>query len=227
MPNITLVTLNGIPGVDQASMTQESENSCGAYAIIAGVGALGVFPCRALLTYADAGPQAVNNGAITAVANNYTQLAAAAYLVTGILNPPGLVQPVVPELSAAGNAYNSPAAMAKVAIDLGRPAPRINVQHAGYQALSALYPGERGRCNQVVGAANVNVAAGNYAIPGAGETHLICVNSGGGALHWVAQGSNGNCYDPADGSLNNYWVPVNTGDAMGPYTFTGLWMVIS
>lgn len=226
MPNITLVTLAGIPGVNQATMTQNGNNNCGAYAIIAAVGAHGVFPLVAKLAYADNGPQIVNQAANTALADNYHQLSAAAYAITGILNNALGAAPVVPELLAAGNVDNSPAAMAKVAIDLGRQAPRINVQAAGFAVLGALYPGERARCNAVVGQNNVDVAATPYAAPGVNDTHVVCVDAGGGLLHWVAQGSDGNFYNPADGTLNNNWAPVNTNDPMGPYTFTGLWMVI-
>jgi len=230
MPNISLVTLAGIPGVNQATMTQVNPNACGAYAIIGAVGAHGVFPLVTNLDYANAGPQPVNNHAALAAANNFTQLSTSAYAVTGILNNaiPNPPAAVVPELITAGNVYNSPAAMAQVAIDLGRPAPQINVQPVGYAMLNALYPGETPRCQGVVGAGNVNVAAGAHAVPALNETHAICVQVNGGGLHWVSQGSDGLCYDPADGSVNNAWAPVNTGDAMGPnYTFAGLWMVIT
>jgi len=227
MTNITLATLAGIPGVNQATMKQTGPYNCGAYAIIAAVGAHGAFPQAAALAYANGGPQIVNNNANTHLADNYTQLSAAAYTVTGILNnAPG--NPVVPELLAAGHVYNSPAAMAQVAMNLGRPAPQINAQAAGFANLSALYPNERARCNGVVGAVNVNVAAGPYAAPAANATHVVCVAVAGGGLHWLAQGSDGRFYDPDDGSLNNAWAPVNTGDAMGPhYTFAGLWMSIT
>jgi hypothetical protein len=228
MPNISLITLVGIPGVNQAAMTQNNPNACGAYAIIGAAGAFGIFPRIANLAYANAGPQVVNNNAMTALPNTYHQLSAAAYTITGILNDNMAAIPVVPELLAAGNVYNSPAAMAQVAIDLGRPAPHINAQPFGFANLNALYPGERARCVGVVGAGNVNVAAGAYAAPGLNQTHVVCVQVVGGGLHWVAQGSNGLFYDPADGSLNNNWAPVNTGDPMGPnYAFAGLWVVIS
>lgn len=225
MPNIDLVTLGGIPGVNQETMTQVGANECGAYAIIGAVGAYGVFPVVEALVYGNPGPQLVANNSATTLADNFTQLSTAAYAITGILNNAAGV-PVVPELLTAGNVYNSPAAMAQVAINLGRPNPQINVQPTGFIPLSARYPGEQARCTGVVGAANVNVAAGNYAAPGPAATHVVCVSVGGG-LHWVAQGSNGNFYDPANGTINNIWAPVNTGDLMGPYTFTGLWIVIT
>lgn len=229
MPNINLITLAGIPGVNQAAMTQNNANACGAYAIIGAAGAFGIFPRIANLAYANAGPQVVNNQSVTALADSYHQLSAAAYTITGILNnaiphPPAAV---VPELLAAGNVYNSPAAMSQVAIDLGRPAPHINVQAAGYAVLNALYPGETARCTAVVGAPNVNIAAGAYAAPLALQTNVVCVQVAGGGLHWVAQGSDGLFYDPANGTVNNAWAPVNTGDPMGAhYTFAGLWLVI-
>ena len=225
MPNITLATLNGIPGVNQAAMTQANLNDCGAYAIVAAVGAHGVFPVNANPAYADAGPQAVNLNAAIALADTYPQLSAHIYSITGILNNADRM-PVVPELLAAGNVYNSPAAMARVAINLGRQVS-INVQAAGFGVLNTLYPNARARCVAVVGAGNVNITAGVYAAPGLAETHVVCVNTGGG-LHWLAHGSNGDFYDPGNGTLNNNWNPANTKDPMGPnYTFTGLWMVIS
>lgn len=229
MPDITLANLAGIPGVNQAAMTQNNPNACGAYAVIGAVGAFGVFPMAAPLAYVNGGPQVANRHAATALADNYHQLSAAAYTITGILNNamPAPPAPVVPELLAAGNVYNTPAAMASVALCLGRPVPQINAQAAGYAPLNFLYPGETARCVGVVGAAHVNTAAGAYAAPAAGQTHIVCVHAGAG-LHWVAQGSNGLFYDPGDGSLNNAWAPVNTGDHMGPvYTFAGLWIVIS
>ncbi len=227
MTNITLATLAGIPEVNQAAIVQNSPDSSGAYAIIAAVGAHGAFPQAAALAYANGGPQVVNNNANIYAADNYTQLSAAVYMLTGILNN-AAGTPVVPELLAAGHAYNSPAAMAQVAMSLGRPAPQINAQAAGFADLNARYPNEWARCNGVVGAVNVNVAAGPYAAPAANATHVVCVTAIGGGLHWLAQGSDGRFYDPSDGSLNNAWAPVNTGDAMGSgiYTFAGLWMSI-
>jgi hypothetical protein len=233
MPGITLQTLGGIPGIQQpGDLQQNGTNNCGAYAIIAAVGAFGAFPQNAGLAYAAVTqgppPVAVMRNSNVAVGNTFPQLCAGAYSITGILNPPPqnlVFGPVNPELLVAGNGYNSPAAMAGVAVDLGRPVPSINVQPLGFAVLAALYPGEQRRCELVVGVGNVNVNAGPYAPPGANETNVVCVNAGAG-LHWLAQGSDGNFYDPADGSLNNAWNPQNTGDQMGPYTFAGLWMVI-
>ena len=225
MPNISLANLVGIPGVNAAAMTQPNPNDCGAYAIIGAVGAFGVFPMAVPLAYQNAGPGVVNNNSAVAAPDNYHQLSAAAYIITGILNPPVGAVPVAPELNGAGNSYNSPAAMAQVAIDLGRNPPQINTQAAGYANLGALYPGARARCEGVVGVAHVSVTAGPYSRPTNDFTHIVCVDTGAG-LHWVAQGTDGNFYDPGNGTLHNVWAPVNTGDAMGPYTFTGLWMVI-
>lgn len=61
MPNINVMTLKGIPGVDQAAMTQANPNACGAYATVGAVGAFGGFPMNANLAYANVGPQNVNN----------------------------------------------------------------------------------------------------------------------------------------------------------------------
>ena len=228
MPNITLVTLGGIPGLDQAAMIQGNSNNCGAYATIAAVGAHRCFPMQANLAYQNAGPQAVNNAAAIKPIDKYPELSAAVYAITGILNFPTGMSRVYPELRSAGNVYNSPAAMAQAAIDLGRPLPQINIQPTGFARLSPLYPGERARCEDVVGTENFDVAAGSYILPGPDATHLVCVEVSTGGLHWVAQGSNGDFYDPYDGSLNNLWEPVNTGDLMGPnYLFAGLWLVIT
>ena len=241
MPNITLGTLAGIPGVNQPAMTQNGPLNCGAYALVAAVGAHGVFPVAAPLpvpvplAYADP-VTGVATGAAINPADNYQQLSAAVYAVTGILNnaPPGPGGAVVPELIAAGNVYNSPAAMAQVALNLGRNV-QINVQAAGFGPLNALYPGAQARCIAVVGAANVNVAAGPYAAPGAAATQLVCVSTAllgaGGGLHWLARGTNGNFYDPANGTLANAWVapaaPMALNTPVGPYFFTGLWMDIT
>jgi len=228
MPNISLVTLAGIPGVDQAAMAQNNANACGAYALVGAVGAFGVFPKIATLAYANAGPQAVNHQTVTALEDNYHALSASVYAVTGILNNNLGAIPVNPELLIAGNVYNSPAAMAQVAIDLGRSVPKINAQAAGFANLNALYPNERARCNAVIGAEDVDVNAGAYASPSADQTNIVCVQTNNGGLHWVAQGSDKMFYDPADGSINNNWEPVNTGDAMGhDYTFAGLWIIIA
>lgn len=232
MPNITIGgggTLSGIPGVLNAgTMTQAGANDCGAYALVAAVGAHGVFPVNANtpLAYVNAGPQAVNLNAAVAAAHTYPQLSAQVYAITGILNNAAGAVPVVPELLAAGNVYNSPAAMAQVAMNLGRTV-QINVQAAGFGPLNNLYPGEQARCTAVVGGGNVDVNAGAYGAPAPNETHVVCVDTGGG-LHWLARGTNGDFYDPANGTLNNNWAPTNTGDPLGGnYTFTGLWMVIT
>ena len=185
-----------------------------------------VFPVATHLAYANNGLEAVNNISETFVGDTFAELSQSAYAVTGILNNAAGAPAVVPELLAAGGVYNSPAAMAQVVRDLERPEPQINIQ-PGAAGLLAMYPGEQARCTGVVGLGNINVAAGNYAPPGVNDTHVVCVATGGGGLHWVAQGSDGNFYDPGDGSVNNVWAPVNAGDAMGAYTFTGLWMVIN
>jgi hypothetical protein len=231
MPNISLMTLGGIPDIGIANaMTQNNANACGAYAVIGAVGAFEIFPDDFNLAYENAGPEFVNNNAQILGTDNFHQLSAAAYIVTGILNIPGMVVPVVPELHTDGNVYNSPAAMAKVAMDLGRPAPQINVQAAGFAELNALYPEEEQRCIHVVGVGNVNTNAPGYLQPAANETHLICVNVNLGGLHWIAQGSDGLFYDPADGLTNHnssLVYPINTGTPIGAaYTFSGLWMVI-
>ena len=242
MPNITAGNIGAIPGgLAPAAMTQPAgSDMCGAYALVAAVGAHGgVFPVAAAapvpLAYADPVTGVATAAAINA-ADTYHQLSAAVYAVTGILNnaAPGPAGAVVPELIAAGGVYNSPAAMAQVAINLGR-AVQINALAPGFAFLNALYPGAQARCIAVVGAANVNVAAGPYAAPGAAATQLVCVSTAllgaGGGLHWLARGTNGNFYDPANGTLANAWVapaaPMALNTPVGPYFFTGLWMDIT
>ena len=126
MPDISLNTLKGIPGVKKEAMQQNSDNACGAYAIIAAVGAFGVFPVEKKLSYANNGPESVNKEGNTKKEDDYHKLSAAAYVVTGILNNASGT-PVSLELKASGNVYNSPAAMAKVALDFGKKV-EINVQ---------------------------------------------------------------------------------------------------
>jgi hypothetical protein len=234
MPNITMQNLGQIPGLQQAgALQQNGPYDCGAYATAVAVGAFGVFPVNAGLAYATvmqgAQPVAVVRNANIAAVNSFPQICTAIYVVTRILNPPPPDQvwgPVAPELLVGGNGYNSPAAMAQVVVNLGRAAPTINAQQAGFANLAGLYPGEQARCQLVVGQQNVNVQAGQYAAPGANEVSLLCVEIGNG-LHWVAQGSDGNFYDPADGVLDHNWAaPAQTGDPVGPYAFAGLWMVI-
>lgn len=229
MPNITLESLRGIQGVTQSEMTQPSEtDQCGAYATIAAVGAHGCFPMNAQLAYQVDSFKTINNASKIECSYTYHQLSSAVYQITGILNKPAnRYGPVRPELKPHGKGYNSPAAMAKVAIDMGRPAVKINVQAASFSILGNLYPGERTRCEAVVGANNFNADAEHYSTPKDTETHILCVQSGN-EWHWVAQGSDGNFYDPIDGSLSNTWMsPANGGDEIGSYTFAGLWLVIS
>lgn len=230
MPNITLATLAGINNLTAlnqvAQMTQAQVNGCGAYALVAATGAFGnpPVPLATNITY--------NGNAQTLLpADAFPQLAAKVYALTGILNPAFPPIPANPEL-VPNNGYNSPAAMAQVALALGR-AVIINITQAGYAALSPVYPGEYGRCVAVVGAPNVHVGTAmapvNYAAPMAGETQIINVDNGGGGLHMLSRGSDGNYYDPANGSLGNAWGdPTLPGfNAASGYTFTGLWLVLS
>jgi len=247
MPDINLGTLALIPGlagltaVAAARVMEQTpgSNLCGAYALVAAVGAYGPIAPNTVLTYSfTAAAGRITLSRKTAALDPYRELGRKVYDVTGILNigpplpPPPLPPPaVVPELLENGNVYNSPAAMAKVAKDLGR-APRINALTDGILALGALYPGEQARCLTVVGAPNIKVDHVSYDPPVA-ETHIVCVYSGMAPnfnLHWLARGSNGLYYDPRDGTLNNNWggiLPRGYLAPIGPYFFAGLWIVIS
>ncbi|MDD5411405.1 MAG: hypothetical protein PHF31_08325 [Methylobacter sp.] len=233
MPNITLVTLAGINGFNigtqVAQMTQPAgSDECGAYALVAATGAFGNPPVAANTVIAYNG-----NNQLLSPADNFHQLATKVYVLTGILNIQRLIdqRPIIPELVAA-NGYNSPAALAQVAMTLGR-AVTVNATQAGFALLNPLYPGEYARCVGVVGAGSVHVGTGmapvNYAAPQPGETHIISVQNGGGGLHMLARGSDGNYYDPGNGSLGNTWGdPTLPGfNAASGYTFAGLWLVLS
>jgi len=224
MPNINTQTLNGIPDISQLAMTQpEGSLRCGAYALVGAVGAFGIFPNNLHIEYSDNGPEEVNNQSTFNQNMDYMHLAGAVYTVTGILNVPT----AVPELISSGDMYNSLAAMAQVAINLGMQIPTINVLSTAYGTLSTAYPNEESRCVGVVGIDNVISNVATYAAPQENQTHVLCVSNADGSLHWIAQGSDGNFYDSANGSVNNQWNPINYGDAMGDYFFAGLWIVIS
>jgi len=224
MPNINTQTLNGIPNISELAMTQpEGSLRCGAYALIGAIGAFGKFPNNLNITYADNGPEEVNNQSTFNQDMDYIHLAETVYTVTGILNVPT----AVPELISAGNMYNSLAAMAQVAINLGMQIPTINVLSTAYDTLRHYYPNEENRCVGVVGGGNVITNVATYAAPQENQTHVVCVSNADGSLHWIAQGSDGNFYDSANGSVDNQWNPVNYGDAIGDYLFAGLWIVIS
>jgi hypothetical protein len=230
MPNITLATLAGINGLNGgnqvAQMTQAQLNGCGAYALVAAAGAFGNPPVAVNTNIAYNG----NNQQLTA-ADTFPQLAAKVYALTGILNPLFPPIPANPEL-VPNNGYNSPAALAQVAVTLGRHVT-VNITQAGNAALSPVYPGEYGRCVAVVGGGNVHVGTAlapvNYAAPQVGETHIISVDNGGGGLHMLARGYDGNYYDPGHGTLGNNWGnPTLPGfNAASGYTFAGLWLVLS
>lgn len=228
MPNINLTTLSAIPEVNQIAMTQVNAATSGAYAITAAVGAFGVFPQVAYLSYGALQLSgSVYNTAVTALDNNYQQLSSAVYQITGILNnniphhPP-----ILPEYIDA-NGYNSIAAMARVAIQLGRPAPIINAQPAGYGQFNIAYTTDFSNCYELVGNHNVDVSANIYTSPTESSTHILLVNNMVNP-HWVVQGSDGLFYDPADGSLNNDWGTTSSfGEKLGPkYIFAGIWIVI-
>ena len=257
MPNITLNTLDRIQGIDpqneyvsQQAMNQNraQNNLCGAYATVAALGSLGIFPVSqdvTLLRLLQEEDDDINNPGVDLRAtispdHDFHQLSNLVYTVTGILNPlpkdanTADPVPVVPELIAGGG-YNSPAAMAWVAIQLGTRVG-MGILKTG-SILQCLYPGEQGRCKQVIGENNINLKAVQYAPPKDNQINLVCVSSRSG-LHWLAQSSNGAFYDPADGSINQLskgWQqpkkidsPVANINGSYPrnYRFAGLWLVI-
>jgi hypothetical protein len=229
MPDITLATLSGINGLNAdnqaVQMAQAQANGCGAYALVAATGAFGNPPVVADTPIAYNG----NNAELTP-ADTFPLLAGNVYALTGILNPSRLVNQAAPELVDA-NGYNSPAAMAQIALTLGRQV-NVNITQLGFEILDPLYPGEQERCTAVVGAGNVHIGTAeapvNYAAAQPGETQIICVQTNFG-LHMVARGSDGNYYDPGNGSLGNDWGDPDAGGffAASNYTFTGLWLVLS
>ncbi|HEY8036682.1 MAG TPA: hypothetical protein VIF37_13970 [Methylobacter sp.] len=230
MPNITLATLAGINGLNAANQTvqmaQAQANGCGAYALVAAAAAFGNPPVAENTAIAYNG----NNAQLTP-ADTFPLLAGKVYALTGILNPSRALNPLAPELVAA-NGYNSPAAMAQIALTLGRQVI-VNITQFGFESLSPLYPNEQERCTAVVGVGNVRVGTAavpvNYAVSQPNETQIVCVQNNLGGLHMLARGADGNYYDPADGSLGNNWGDPDSGgfNAASNYMFTGLWLVLS
>lgn len=229
MPNISLTTLREIPYVNKAAMTQSNPNACGAYALIGAVGAFGIFPAINILSFVSIGPESIMKAGTIKQGDDYHALSLSIYGITGVLNiqDPTIPPPVAPELLNAGNVYNSPAAMLSAIIDFGVFQVKIFAQKKGFAAINKLYPGAKQRCINLVTTANVNVNAALYAKPAAKQTKIVCVNKNDGTIHWVAQGSDGYFYDPLNGKVNNTWTPRKTGDAMGNYTFSGLWIEIT
>lgn len=244
MPNIDLVTLAGIPGIGVNTvfqMTQAAANACGAYALVAAVGAFGRFPVQVgglPIAYQNAGLFSVATNAVLMPANTYAQLTASVYKVVGILNllPIPLVPPVIPELGNGPNLYNSPAAIASVAMQIGALPPQLTVRvdtSAAGLPLLQFYPGEVQRCQCAVGVANVNAnGTAVYAPPAANQTQIICVQNLLGGLHWLARGSNGQWYDPGLGTTNNAWVlnlannEIRDATNTLVYRFSGVWLTI-
>ncbi|MEH2237064.1 hypothetical protein [Nostoc sp.] len=242
MANINITTLDGIDSLrvnTVAQMTQVNQNHCGAYALVAAIGAFGRFPVQVgglPIAYQNAGPFPVARNAVLMPTNTYAQLAALVYQVVGILNllPNPLVFPVTPELGNGLNLYNSPAAIASVAMQIGAPLPqltvRVDTSAAGLQLLQ-FYPNEVQRCQCAVGMANVNeTGTAVYALPALNQTQIVCVQANHN-LHWVVRGSNGQWYDPGTGLMNNQWNVdvVNNTIIAGMnvvYQFSGVWLTI-
>lgn len=231
-----------------ALLTQNAANACGAYALVAAVGAFQTFPINAQITYAGQNLPAISS--TIAMANTFRELAAAVYAMSGILNPPPNVQPPQPpnpELMVPVppniypiNGYNSLAVLAAAAISLNR-VPTIFATQAGFAMLSPFYPGEEDRCIAVVGVENVHIGGRGatvvtYQAPTATQTQVIVVANVGGGLHFVARGSDGGYYDPAPAvpphtNLGNMWGPPDNpgfnAATGGLYNFGGVWITIS
>ncbi len=251
MPEINLNTLNNFPEINANTvqqMTQNNQNACGAFALVAAVGAFGVFPINLQIA------QNLNQFALIfgLIARNYRfrELAEAVYQLSGILNPnPALGNEIValqmPNIYPTGG-YNSLAVLAGVARSLGRQVS-INATQEGFQNLAQQYPGERARCEAVVGQQNVHVGTPqnpvNYQVPAIEATQVIVVIGNAGmpnrTLHIVARGSvdannTSTYYDPGTGMLGLNWgdpdnpdFPLNTAHTGTAYNFGEVWMTIT
>lgn len=247
-------TLDNFPEIrtnTQAQMTQSAQNACGAYAMVAAVGAFGLFKFNEQIA------QNLNQFALIfgLIARNYRfpALAAAVYELSGILNPNRpqgneIINPHLPNNIYPTGGYNSPAVLAAAARSLGRNVS-INATQDGFRNLAALYPGESDRCIAVVGQQNVHIGTQqnpvNYKEPSRDETQVIVVIANARqqnqTLHMVARGSNNsnnnnnsNYYDPGTGRLQLNWgdptnsqFPKKTAKDGTEYTFGGVWMTIS
>lgn len=218
MPNLTTsIPLNLLLGRRPNPIAQLTQppfsNECGAYALTAALAAFALWPENTIIAYGE------NNNVIVQD-DDFVSAKDKIYGLTGILNPDG-------GDNVAGGGYNSPAAMAAVAMDFAHTVS-VNITAAGLYALGALYPDEQAACVAVVGAANVHTD-GVYVDPADGQVQLICVFSGPQALHILARGSDGRYYDPATGVRNNDWgnPTAEQFEAFSGYEFAGLWLVIS
>ncbi|MFA3763038.1 hypothetical protein V1951_22680 [Yersinia sp. 2544 StPb PI] len=218
MPNLTTsISLNLLLGQFPNPVSQLTQpplsNECGAYALTATLAAFALWPESTIITYGE------NNNVIQQD-DDFINAKDKIYGLTGILNPDG-------GANVAGGGYNSPAAMAAVAIDFARVVS-VNITAAGLYALGALYPAEQAACVAVVGEPNVHTDA-VYVEPAHGQVQLICVASGPQALHMLARGSDGLYYDPATGVRDNDWgnPTAELFEQLSGYEFVGLWLVIS
>ncbi|EEQ05490.1 hypothetical protein [Yersinia bercovieri] len=218
MPNLTTsIPLNLLLGqladpVGQLTQPPFS-NECGAYALTATLAAFADWPESTIITYLE------NTNVIYQV-DDFVTAKTKIYGLTGILNPDG-------GANVANEGYNSPAAMAAVAMDFTRTAS-VSITTAGLFALGMLYPHEQVACEAVVGQQNVHTDA-DYTDPNVGQVQLICVASGPQALHMLARGSDGLYYDPATGIRNNDWGNPTLAEfqQQSGYEFAGLWLTIS
>ena len=218
MPNLTTsIPLNLLLGQLPDSVGQLTQppasNECGAYALTAILAAFAAWPESTIITY-------LGNTDVISQDDDFVTAKSKIYGLTGILNPNG-----GPNVIAGG--YNSPAAMAAVAMDFNHTAS-VSITTAGLFALGALYPNEQAACVAVVGPLNVHTDA-NYAAPNEEQAQLICVVSGPQTLHILARGSDGLYYDPATGLRDNDWGDPTLAafEQDSGYEFAGLWLTIS
>jgi hypothetical protein len=218
MPNLTTsIPLNLLLGQHPNPVNQLTQppasNECGAYALTATLAAFAPWPESTIIIYKD------NTDVITQ-GDDFVTAKSKIYGLTGILNPAG-------GPNVAGGGYNSPAAMAAVAMDFNRTAS-VSITTEGLIVLGGAYPDEQAACVAVVGPEHVHTNA-NYAAPNAGEVQLICMTSGPHALHILARDSDGLYYDPGTGIRDNDWgdPTVDKFKQESGYEFAGLWLTIS
>lgn len=198
-------------------------NACGAYCVAACLDAFGRQPVAAFDLDYNVPGTAVRRHSIIPSHATRDVFGRQIYVITGLLD----LNPALAGAAAAAqyrrepDFYNAPSAMTWVARQLGSNVT-VNVLPGVFAAVTAAFPSEQ---NMITAAGGVVNGAAAYAPPGANEVQLLLVNN---STHWVARGSNGLYYDPADGVNTHTWVnPGGAGTALGPHTFSGLWMSVT
>ncbi|EEQ10320.1 hypothetical protein ymoll0001_210 [Yersinia mollaretii ATCC 43969] len=218
MPNLTtslpLNLLLGRLSNPVGELTQPPlSNECGAYALTATLAAFADWPESTIITYQE-------NTNVIHQSDDFIHAKNKIYCLTGVLNPDG-------GANVAEGGYNSPAAIAAVAMDFSLKAS-VNITTAGLFALGELYPHEWSACEAVVGEQNRHIDA-VYTDPYDGQVQLICAVSGPQELHMLARGSDGLYYDPNTGIRNNDWgnPMLSLFQQHSDYEFAGLWLTLS